>query len=524
MLVHNVQQSVGDAPLNTSCTLTETLPPAPAGACPSPKVATWEQMQVAPSNPFQITGPTLTVTVTNTLDCKDGGDGDTGYLRVTKTIDRGDVNLPLSQLTSMVFPMTATCGSNTYPLNVSMLSPGIITGIPANATCTVSETLPPPPVNGCSPRQTPVWVNSPSYNPASVTIVPGQGPVINVKNTLQCQPIGNGGSDGSIDVTKTVNNLTNGLVSTAGLTYPVTVTCGGNTTSLTLSEGVAQTVQPINTGTTCTVAEGPIVTPSGCPTDYLPSWSTTITPASVPVNGPHTPVSIVNTLTCKLIPSGKGWLSVTKVINNPDNVPIAGLTFPATANCGGTVTPLVLSTLGPQIVNNLTIGTTCTVTETLPPPPTTGCIGGPSPHWVNSPSYSPASANATGGSPATITVTNTITCASQTPPPPPPPPTACKPPLVPGPVPGQCVCPAGKRKRGKTCVEQVVCHPPAHLNSKGTACICPRGMIRKGNTCVEREQPRHKPSATKDDVLRVVPGIIGGSGIFRGGHGGGGAR
>ena len=95
-------------------------------------------------------------------------------------------------------------------------------------------------------------------------------------------------------------------------------------------------------------------------------------------------------------------------------------------------------TLGPQIVNNLTIGTTCTVTETLPLPPTTGCIGGPSPHWVNSPSYSPASANATGGSPATITVTNTITCASQTPPPPPPPPTACKPPLVPGPVPGEC--------------------------------------------------------------------------------------
>jgi hypothetical protein len=79
------------------------------------------------------------------------------------------------------------------------------------------------------------------------------------------------------------------------------------------------------------------------------------------------------------------------------------------------------------------------------------------------------------------------------------------------------VCPAGKRKRGKTCVDQVVCHPPAQLNSTGTTCICPRGMLKKGNSCVERERPRRRPSATEDDVLRAIPGIIGGSGVFRGG-------
>ena len=626
-LVPGVQQSVGDAPLNTACNVSETLPPAPAAACPAPLVTTWAPMQVAPSNPFQITGATLSVTVTNTLDCKPGdqtgslmvkkvvvtdkpiilstanfpvtvtcgsmvtnlsvssdgtpqtvngipmpssctvtedtsslpnvcpnsltptwsqpniapspvpispgpiatvtitntvncgnGGSDTGYLRVTKTIDRGDVNLPLSQLTSMAFPMTATCGSSTYPLTVSMTSPGIVTGIPANATCTVSETLPPPPVNGCSPRQTPVWVNSPSYSPANVTIVPGQGPVINVKNTLQCQPIGTGGSDGSIDVTKTVNNLTNGLVSTAGLTYPVTVTCGSNATTLTLSENVPQTVQSINTSTSCTVAEGTIVTPSGCPTDYLPSWSTTITPSGpIQVNGPHTQVTVANTITCKLIPSGKGWLSVNKVIVNPDNVPVGGLTFPATASCGGTDTPLSLSTSGPQIVNNLTPGTTCTVTETLPPPPTTGCIGGPSPHWVNSPSYAPASTTVTGGSPATITVTNTITCAAQTPPRPP----KCAAPMVPDPKSGECECPNGMHKRGKRCVEQIACRPPAHPNARGTACVCPENMIMRGKACVRREERRRHSSEQNEDIRRVLPGMIDGPGIFRGGNGGG---
>jgi len=523
--------------------------------CPNGTTPIWSQPSIAPSPVSISPGPAATVTVTNTVDCANGGNDTTGYLRVTKTIDHGDVNLQLSQLSSLNFPMTATCGGSSYPLNVSLTSPGIVTGIPANATCTVTETLPPPPSNGCPVRFTPTWVNSPSYSPASVTVVPGQGPVINVTNTLQCKQIGQGGHDGSLIVTKTVSNLTNGLVSTAGLTYPVTVTCGTNTTTLALSENVPQTVQPIDTGTACTVAEGPIVMPSGCPEDYLPSWTTTITPSGpIQVNGPNTPVTVANTISCKLIPSGKGWLSVAKVIVNPDNVPVGGLTFPAAAQCGGTDTPLSLSTLGPEIVNNLTPGTICTITETLPPAPATGCIGGGTPQWVNSPSYSPASATITGSSPATITVTNTIACASHAPPPPPPaclppqvpnpkggcmcpdghspidgkcptppPPPKCAAPMVPNPTTGGCDCPQGTRKEGKRCVRQVVCRPPAHLNRRGTACECEHGMIKKGNTCIPRaERRRHHPSSSSDDVLRAIPGIIGGSGIFRGGNGGGG--
>jgi hypothetical protein len=73
-----------------------------------------------------------------------------------------------------------------------MLSPGIITGIPANASCSVTETVPASPTNGCPAGQAPAWVGSPSYSPASVTIQPGQGPVINVTNKMHCAKSGDG--------------------------------------------------------------------------------------------------------------------------------------------------------------------------------------------------------------------------------------------------------------------------------------------------------------------------------------------
>lgn len=118
-----------------------------------------------------------------------------------------------------------------------------------------------------------------------------------------------------------------------------------------------------------------------------------------------------------------------------------------------------------------------------------------------------------------------------------PPPPVCRPPMVPGPVPGSCICPNGTAltqgkcvptlhcraplvpdaagascvcshgrvlRRGK-CVEPVVCRPPAKLNRQGTGCDCPRGMERKGNTCVEHQ----RPGVTPNDVIRIVPGIIG---------------
>lgn len=91
--------------------------------------------------------------------------------------------------------------------------------------------------------------------------------------------------------------------------------------------------------------------------------------------------------------------------------------------------------------------------------------------------------------------------------------------MVQGAVPGQCICPAGKVKRGARCVEQIVCHAPLKRNQAGTACVCPEGMTKKGKTCAKKE--RERPRVTPDDVLRVLPGLIGPGGFGGGGAGGG---
>ncbi|MDP2356633.1 MAG: hypothetical protein Q8M31_11315 [Beijerinckiaceae bacterium] len=89
----------------------------------------------------------------------------------------------------------------------------------------------------------------------------------------------------------------------------------------------------------------------------------------------------------------------------------------------------------------------------------------------------------------------------------------CRPPMVPGPVAGQCICPAGMVRKGSQCVPRVICREPAKLNRQGTACVCPDNMDARGNSCVPRG-----PRITPDDVIRVIPGFPG----QRGGGGGGG--
>ncbi len=94
---------------------------------------------------------------------------------------------------------------------------------------------------------------------------------------------------------------------------------------------------------------------------------------------------------------------------------------------------------------------------------------------------------------------------------------ACQLPKVPGPVAGQCICPQGTVLRGKECVKRIVCTAPAHLNSRGTACVCPDDMDKKGNNCVPKK--RQGPTISPTDVIRGLPGLIGPG---RGGNGGGG--
>jgi hypothetical protein len=63
--------------------------------------------------------------------------------------------------------------------------------------------------------------------------------------------------------------------------------------------------------------------------------------------------------------------------------------------------------------------------------------------------------------------------------------TSCQPPMVPGAVPGQCVCPAGEVLVGGACVRQTNCQPPLVPNAAGQ-CVCPAGEVLRGRECVKQ--------------------------------------
>jgi hypothetical protein len=66
--------------------------------------------------------------------------------------------------------------------------------------------------------------------------------------------------------------------------------------------------------------------------------------------------------------------------------------------------------------------------------------------------------------------------------------TTCTPPMVPGPVPGQCVCPLGTTLVGRECVKAPppppVCAPPLVPDPVAGQCICPLGTTLVGRECV----------------------------------------
>ena len=517
-LIHNVPVAPGE-----TCTVTESgLPAVPIAAVKAcGGYAYWDSSPTyTPSQtiPITLAGPNA-VTVTNTLRCKP-------TMSVTKTfVDATGSPTPIQP---PAFNVLVTCNPTAIPpTNLSLTPPatatssnsppaqGLVQNLPviAGETCTVSEPVLPaiPAAAQLICDKTAYWNSSPAYTPSSTIPISATGPnVVTVTNTLRCGTL----PMGSLVVNKTVINNTNGQVSTAGLSYPATATCGGVPTSLTLTESTLGTVNSLAPNTNCSVQEGAYPTVS-CPTDYLPSWSTTFIPsASVSVSAPGTTtVTVQNTLDCKLIAAVR---VAKQVINNTQAV-VSGLSYPMTVSCvtgtmPATSFPISVSGGSSWTVHNIANGSACSVSETLPPPPTTGCVGGPVPTWVTPPVYNPPTVNAAGGAGGLITVTNTLICA-QPPQGPHKPTLQCHSPLVANPAGTECVCPPGQLRRGGSCVESPKCKSPAKLNKAGTACICPEDMDMQDNSCVPRRS-NIKPR----DVIRGFPGQGG-----RGTGGGGGA-
>jgi hypothetical protein len=193
-----------------------------------------------------------------------------------------------------------------------------------------------------------------------------------------------------------------------------------------------------------------------------------------------------------------------------------------TVTCGppaNSTTNLTLIPGTPQMVNNIAVGSTCTVDEaasTMPQVPGY-CPQGTTPTW-DPPIYSPSSPSVliAGGPPATVTIKNTLSCKPSRPP-------VCDPatsrmrgrecvcryPNMVRSSEGACICqPGAKFVAGRGCVRPPECRPPMVLNPAGTACICPPGTVQRGRECVRPPECRPPMVQGPRGACICPPGMV----------------
>jgi hypothetical protein len=480
-LTNGGSQTVSNIPYGTSCSVAEfPLPTVPPQMCPSGTSGLWTIGYVPPqpAPPIVINGVTTTVTVTNTFNCvPDQG----GSLIVTKAV-ANHTDPPVSTA-GVTFPVTVTCGGTNTNLILVDGTPQTVSNIPINTSCSVAEGTPTGPTSGCSQGYVPAWLTT--YLPTTPVTITTTPATITVQNSLYCMPSG----VGSLVVAKTVTNTTQGNVT--GYTYPVTVTCGSSTTTLTLVANTSQTVNNIPFGTSCAVTENTLslqVPANACTPPTVPVWSmTTVLPSPVLISGAITGITVQNKLDCK--PAGSGSLIVTKEVVYAGSIVLPSHIYPVTVTCGSTITHLNLVNGVPQTVSNIPLNTSCSVVEVALLPPPNICPPHTTPLWTTA--YAPPSPIHITGMGIAELVKNTLTCSPMQPNVCPPPQVAnvdgicvCPLPMVQGAVAGTCMCPRGTELVNGNCVTPAkICAPPLVLNIDGV-CGCPPGTVLRGKECV----------------------------------------
>lgn len=248
----------------------------------------------------------------------------------------------------------------------------------------------------------------PLKNCAIVSIAANVGIDTNPSNDQSCGTISNP-QVGELIVKKEAEYI--GPILLPLQAYPVIFNCtGGHRGTLNVTPGTPQAVSNIPYGSICTISEGTIPTPPNlCPATWTPVWTTAYVPSSsIPINAPNITVTVKNKLTCQA--PGNGILLVKKQVDQSSyEMNVSGLTFQATATCGGANYQLMLSTLGPVTVGPLPLGTVCSVTEDVSSLPVLAntCPAGNTSSWTVT--TTPASVPI-GTTPVTIVVVNKFTC------------------------------------------------------------------------------------------------------------------
>jgi uncharacterized protein DUF5979/prealbumin domain-containing protein len=358
-------QTVSNIATGASCTISETLPTPPAGY-------SFGTPAFSPSATVTIgNGTTVEVTTNNSLT------RDLGSLVLAKSLTGGPAGY------TGPFTINYDCGAGyTGSVSVAAGSSQTVSGVPTDTTCTVSETLPNPPPTGYS-------FGIPTFSPSDTVIIPagnGSSVTVTTNNSLTRDT-------GSLKVNKTLDDDGSGFSDNFSINYD----CGGDLSgTLTVPPGGSSTVSGIPTGSSCTVTEPSLPTP---PTGY--SWSTPVitgSPAAITTSGATVEVTVANSLTRDL-----GSLVLAKSLTGGP----AGYTGPFTINytcTDGTSGSKSVNAGSSETVSGIPTGTTCTVSETLPTPPTGYSFG--------TPTFSPADTVTIpvgNGSSVTITTNNSLT-------------------------------------------------------------------------------------------------------------------
>lgn len=338
----------------------------------------------------------------------------------------------------------------------------------------------------------------PLKNCAQIAIGATVGLDTNPSNNQACVPV-TGTGLGKLVVEKKVKNNTNAPAAVIdALVFPIGVTCGPPSNlnaSFGLHNGGAHAENNIPVGSVCKVTETISTLPPApkrvCGDGLTAVWAPpVITPTSATIGAGTTVFTVVNELTCKKT-GDVGSLVVTKKVIDHSPLPIpASQTYPVIVTCGGIVRNLTLVEGVSQTVSNIPLGTGCSVVEgtvsTLP----NVCPRRTTPAW--STAYVPPGPVVVNAATTAVTIVNTLTCSEQQ---------VCLPPLIPGAIPGTCVCPRGDVLVGKECVKPPICLLPHILI--GVQCICPPGTVQQGKDCVK--QPVCLPSQILVEGQCVCP-------------------
>jgi hypothetical protein len=321
----------------------------------------------------------------------------------------------------------------------------------------------------------------PLKNCAQIAIGATVGLDTNPSNNQACVPV-TGTGIGKLVVEKKVKNNTNASNAVIdAMVFPIGVTCGPPSNlnaSFGLHNGGSHAENNIAVGSVCKVTEAISTLPPAprrvCGDGSTAVWSPpVITPTSATIGSGTTVFTVVNELTCKR--TGEvGSLVVTKKVIDHSPLPIpASQTYPVTVTCGGIVKNLTLVEGVSQTVSNIPLGTSCSVVEGPVAALPNVCPVRTTPTW--STVYVPPGPVLVNAATTAVTIVNTLTCSQLQ---------GCLPPLIPGAIPGTCVCPRGEVLVGKECVKPPACVLPLVL--VGVQCICPPGTVQQGKECVKQ--------------------------------------